>query len=62
MTWRIGHRDGGVGRREQGMSGDPILAALARLEAGQTSLRVDLMARIDRLQDAVNPSARRADH
>jgi hypothetical protein len=35
------------------MSGDPILAALARLEAGQTALRVDLMARIDRLQDAV---------
>jgi hypothetical protein len=35
------------------MSGDPILAALARLEAGQTSLRVDLMARIDRLQDVV---------
>jgi hypothetical protein len=36
------------------MSGDdPILAALARLEGGQTSLRIDLMARIDRLQDAV---------
>jgi hypothetical protein len=26
---------------------------VARLEAGQTSLRVDLMARMDRLQDAV---------
>ena len=47
------------------MSGDPVLAALARLEAGQadvmarmdrleqgqTALRADLMARIDRLQD-----------
>ncbi len=39
------------------MSDDPILAALARLEAGQgrleaeqTRLRVDLMDRMDRLQ------------
>lgn len=29
---------------------NPVLAALARLEAGQTALRVDLMARMDRLQ------------
>ena len=53
------------------MSDDPILAALARLEAGQgklreelksgllsveaiqSRLRVDLMARMDRLQDAL---------
>ncbi len=32
------------------MSDDPILAVLARLEAGQTALRVDLMERMDRLQ------------
>lgn len=38
------------------MSDEPnrsILAALARLEAGQTSLRVDLMARMDRLEDGL---------
>lgn len=35
------------------MSDDPVLAALARLEAGQISLRVDLMARMDRLADAL---------
>ncbi len=35
------------------MSDDPILAALARLEAGQGKLRVDLMARMDRLQDTL---------
>jgi len=29
---------------------DRILAALERLEAGQTSLRTDLMGRMDRLQ------------
>ena len=33
------------------MSDDAILAALARLETGQTQLRIDLMARMDRLQD-----------
>lgn len=39
---------------------DPIVAALGRLEAGQsslqagqTSLRVDLMARMDRLEDGL---------
>jgi hypothetical protein len=36
------------------MSDDPILAALARLEAGQTALRVDFMARMDRLQARVD--------
>ena len=30
-----------------------ILAALERLEAGQAQLRVDLMARIDRVQDTL---------
>lgn len=42
------------------MSDDPILAALARLEAGltrveagQVSLRADVMGRIDRLQNVV---------
>lgn len=33
------------------MSGDPVLAALARLEEGQARLRVDLMERIDRLDN-----------
>jgi hypothetical protein len=32
----------------------PILAAVARLEAGQTQLRVDLMARMDRLQHTLD--------
>jgi hypothetical protein len=36
------------------MSDDPILAALARLEAGQTKLCVDLMARLDGLQISVD--------
>ena len=38
------------------MSDDPIariLAAIERLEAGQDRLRGDLMARMDRLQDAL---------
>jgi hypothetical protein len=38
------------------MSDDPmqtVLAALARLEAGQISLRVDLMARMDRLENRI---------
>jgi hypothetical protein len=38
------------------MSDDPmqaVLAALARLEAGQVQLRVDLMARLDRMQDTI---------
>jgi hypothetical protein len=30
------------------MSDDPILSALARMEAGQTKLRVDLMERFDK--------------
>jgi hypothetical protein len=44
-----------------GMSKDPIIAALARLEAGQAALRDDLqatrtslMARIDRVQHSVD--------
>ena len=36
------------------VSDDPILAALAQLEAGQISLRVDLMARLDGLQITVD--------
>jgi hypothetical protein len=36
------------------MSDDPVLAALARLEAGLTKLRTDLMERIDRLQHTVD--------
>jgi hypothetical protein len=43
------------------MSDDPVLAALARLEAGQASLRgdltllrVELMERMDRLQHSVD--------
>jgi len=38
------------------MSDDPIariLAAIERLDAGQDRLRGDLMARMDRLQDAL---------
>ncbi|MEO9191281.1 MAG: hypothetical protein ABI224_14985 [Acetobacteraceae bacterium] len=38
------------------MSDDPtarILAAIERLDAGQNKLRGDLMARMDRLQDAL---------
>ena len=35
------------------MSDDPVLAALARLEAGQAALRADLMERMDRLQNAI---------
>jgi hypothetical protein len=35
------------------VSDDPILAALGRLEVGQTKMRADVMERIDRLQDAV---------
>jgi uncharacterized coiled-coil DUF342 family protein len=31
----------------------PILAALARLEASHAALRVDLMARMDRLEDGL---------
>lgn len=36
------------------MSDDPVLAALARLEAGQTTFRVDVMARMDRLENKLN--------
>jgi hypothetical protein len=36
------------------MSDDPVIAALARLEAGQTKLRVDLMERMDQLQTGVD--------
>lgn len=35
------------------MSDDPVLAAIAQLRAEQGQLRGDLMARLDRLQNAV---------
>lgn len=36
------------------MSDDPVISALARLEAGQNKLRTDLMERIDHLQTTVD--------
>lgn len=35
------------------MAEDPIIVALSRLEAGQTQLRVDVMARLDRVQSDI---------
>jgi phage shock protein A len=47
------------------MSKDPfatIVRAIERLEEGQDKLRIDVMARIDRLQDAVTSAQRANDN